>query len=184
MKKLDLFPDGKLEVTLQRLCHELLEHHTGFEDTVLLGMQPRGIFLGRRVKQILESLVPGIAIRYGELDVTFFRDDFRRGAPLEANQTQIDFLIEDQHVILVDDVLYTGRTTRAALDAMLAFGRPRTVELLSLVDRKHKRELPVKASYIGIEVDSIDTERVVVELAESGGEDKVWLIDKSQDSSQ
>ncbi|MEL6588495.1 MAG: bifunctional pyr operon transcriptional regulator/uracil phosphoribosyltransferase PyrR [Bacteroidota bacterium] len=178
--KLDLFPAGKLAVTLQRLCHQLLESYDDFQDTVILGAQPRGIYLSRRIRQLLKELLPDLDIPYGELDTTFFRDDFRkRGKPLEPNKTSIDFLIEDKRVILIDDVLYTGRTIRAALDAMLAYGRPRTVELLVLVDRKHKRELPVEASYVGIEVDTIETQRVVVELAESGGKDTVVLV--SQD---
>jgi pyrimidine operon attenuation protein/uracil phosphoribosyltransferase len=179
MEKLDLFPSGKLQVTLERLCHELLEDYGDFGDTVLLAMQPRGIFLGRRIHHIMTQLLPGQSIPYGELDVTFFRDDFRRrDNVLEPNKTQVDFLVEDKNVILIDDVLYTGRTTRAAMDAMLAFGRPRQVELLVLVDRRHQRELPIEASYIGITVDTIDSEHVKVELKEAGGEDKVVLVEK------
>ena len=144
---------------------------------MMLGLQPRGIFVGRRIKEVLQQLKPGLDIPYGELDVTFFRDDFRkRDTPLAANQTKVDFLIEDRRVILVDDVLYTGRTIRAAMDAMLAYGRPRSVELLALVDRQHERELPIEPSYVGISVDTIETQRVKVELKESGGGDQVWLV--------
>ncbi len=175
--RLDLFPAGKLRVTLLRLCHQLMEHYGEFDDTVMLGLQPRGIFVGRRIKEVLQQLKPGLDIPYGELDVTFFRDDFRkRDTPLAANQTKVDFLIEDRRVILVDDVLYTGRTIRAAMDAMLAYGRPRSVELLALVDRQHERELPIEPSYVGISVDTIETQRVKVELKESGGGDQVWLV--------
>lgn len=180
--KLDLFPEGKLDVTLQRLCHQLIEHYGGFEQTVILGAQPRGVYLSRRIQQLLTSLLPAVNIPYGELDATFFRDDFRhRPQPLAPNQTRIDFLIEGKRVILIDDVLYTGRTVRAALDAMLAYGRPQSVALLVLVDRKHKRELPVEASYVGIEVDTIETQKVLVELKESGGDDQVVLISRDDE---
>ncbi|GAB4418548.1 MAG: bifunctional pyr operon transcriptional regulator/uracil phosphoribosyltransferase PyrR [Bacteroidia bacterium] len=176
---MNLFPEGKLRITLLRLCHELIENYGDFADTVLLGAQPRGIYLSRRIYQMLHELLPGTRLLHGELDTTFFRDDFRKhDKPLQPNQTRIEFLIEDQRVILIDDVLYTGRTVRAALDAMLAYGRPRSVELLVLVDRKHERELPVEASYIGISVDTIETQRVRVELAEGGGNDEVFLVEK------
>lgn len=179
MKKLDLFPDGKLEVTLLRLCHQLLEDFGDFGDTVLLALQPRGVYLGRRINQLLSEILPDSTIHYGELDVTFFRDDFRRrDHVLEPNKTHVDFLIENKNVILIDDVLYTGRTTRAAMDAMLAFGRPTSVSLLALVDRRHQRELPIEGSYIGITVDTLDTDHVTVELREAGGSDKVFLTEK------
>jgi len=177
IEKLDLFPQGKLQVTLLRLAHQLLEHYHDFSDTVIIGLQPRGIYFSRRMKKVLAELLPESNILYGELDVTFFRDDFRRrGAPLQANQTKIDFLIEGKKVILIDDVLYSGRTIRAGLDAMLAYGRPASVNLLVLVDRKRKRELPVEAAFVGISVETIESERVSVELEESGGNDKVFLV--------
>lgn len=171
-----LFLPGQLDVTLKRICHELLENHKDFTETAIIAVQPRGVFLGRRIHALLKEIVPGMDMPYGELDVTFFRDDFRRGdSPLRANATHIDFGIEQKRIILVDDVLYTGRTIRAALDAMLAFGRPSGVELLVLVDRKRKRELPIEAVYRGIEVDSLDNEKVIVRLREAGGEDSVRI---------
>lgn len=179
-EQLDLFPEGKLRITLLRLCHQLIENYGDFSHTVILGTQPRGIFLARRIVDILRDLLHGTEVPYGELDVTFFRDDFRqRIQPLRPNQTRIDFLIEGKRVILIDDVLYTGRTVRAAIDAMLAYGRPTSVELLVLVDRKRKRHLPIEPGYVGIEVDTIETQRVSVQLKESGGEDKVYLISQS-----
>ena len=178
--KLELFPKGKLEVTLMRLCHEIIERHKHLDGLALLGIQPRGVYLSRRIHNLLNSLVPNHRISYGELDVTFFRDDFRRrDSPLEPNKTHIDFLIESKEIILVDDVLYTGRTVRAAMDAMLAYGRPKSVELLVLVDRKRTRHLPVEANYVGIEVDTITSERVIVQLQEAGEEeDSVYIFDQ------
>lgn len=178
VSRLDLFPEGKLPVTLARMCHELIEHYAPFEDTVIIGIQQRGVFLARRIQSLIATET-GIEVPLGELDVTFFRDDIRlQSAPLSPNRTHVPFLIERKRVILVDDVLYTGRTVRSALDAMLAFGRPASVSLLSLVRRKRAQELPVRASFVGIEVDTLQSERVAVELAESGGNDKVYLIEK------
>jgi pyrimidine operon attenuation protein / uracil phosphoribosyltransferase len=175
-QRLDLFLPGQLDVTLLRLCHQLIEHHVDFKDAVMMAIQPRGVYLGRRMHALMQGLLPDLRMPYGELDVTFFRDDVRRhGSPLIANATKIDFLVEGKRVILIDDVLYTGRTIRAALDAMLAFGRPDSVELLVLVDRKRQRELPVEAMYIGISVDALPDEKVIVRLKEGGGEDSVRI---------
>lgn len=178
-EQLDLFPEGKLDITLKRLAHQLMEKYGSFEDVVFLGIQTKGVFVARRLSRLLAAILEITEIPLGELDTTFFRDDFRkRSAPLQPNKTKIDFVIEEKKVILVDDVLYTGRTVRAALDAMLAYGRPHSVELLVLVDRQHQRELPIEPSYVGIDVDTIETQRVIVDLIEEEGveEDKVYLI--------
>lgn len=170
-----------LDVMLSRLCHQLIEIHDRFEHTVLLGLQPRGIFLANRIQQKLESIL-NKKIKLGYLDTTFHRDDFRRrSTPLKASSTHVPFLIEDQKVILIDDVLYTGRTIRAAMDAMITFGRPRTVELLVLINRKYTRHLPIEPDYAGQAVNTIDTQRVLVEWQEQGLQDSVWLTTK-QDS--
>lgn len=175
-QRLDLFLPGQLDVTLLRICHQVIEHHIDFRNSVMLAIQPRGVYLGRRMHALLQDLVPSLQLPYGELDVTFFRDDVgRHASPLLPNATKVDFLVEGKKVILVDDVLYTGRTIRAALDAMLAFGRPATVELLVLVDRNRQRELPVEALYTGIRVDALPSEKVIVRLKESGGEDSVRI---------
>jgi len=175
--KLELFPAGKLNITLLRLCHQLIERYETFENTAIIGIQPRGVFVSRRINALLQNLVPEANIPYGELDVTFFRDDFRKKvAPLQPNRTQIDFLTEGKRIILIDDVLYTGRTVRAALDAMLAFGRPISVELMVLVDRMREREVPIEAAYVGIQVDAIKTERVYVRLSKDGKQrDSVYI---------
>jgi len=166
----------RLPLTLQRMAHQLLERHPGLEQVALVGIQPRGVFLGRRMVDVLKRLLPEDSIQYGELDVTFHRDDFRRGhAPLVPNRTSIDFVVEGLTVVLIDDVLYTGRTVRAALDALLAFGRPRSTELMTLIDRKRFRHLPIEADYVGRAIDTLANERVVVKFAEDDGEDVVRI---------
>lgn len=164
-----------LKVIISRLCQQLIEHHRSFEDTLLIGLQPRGIYLADRIQAELEQIL-GTTIRLGRLDTTFHRDDFRRrDSPLTASKTEIPFELEDKNVVLIDDVLYTGRTVRAALDAMTTFGRPRRVELLVLIDRKYTRHIPVEADYVGRAVDTLDSQRVVVEWREKEQEDGIWL---------
>lgn len=167
-----------LEVVISRLCQELIERHQDFADSVLLGLQPRGIHFAERVARELSGLL-GRPVPVGRLDATFYRDDFRRrDQPLKPNATHVPFLIEGKRVILADDVLATGRMVRAALDAMTAFGRPRQVELLVLVDRRYNRELPIKADYVGKRVNTLDSQRVLVEWTEQGAEaDRIWLME-------
>lgn len=169
-----------MQITLQRLCRQLIENHGDFSRSVIIGLQPRGIFLARRLKELLVNA--GISqCKYGSLDITFFRDDFRlHKKPLKANQTNINFLIEDQRVIFIDDVLYTGRSVRAALDAIQSFGRPSEIELLVLIDRRFSRQLPIQADYVGRSVDAIASERVTVEWKEDTGRDQVVIIRHSQ----
>jgi len=171
-----LLENKQLEVTLTRLCYQLIEVHNDFSNSVIIGLQPRGIFLAHRLQVLLEKILK-TKINCGDLDITFYRDDFRK-KELKPNKTNIDFIIEDKNVILVDDVLFTGRTIRAGLDAMLAFGRPNDVELLVLVDRRFSRHVPIQAKYTGLIIDSIQTQNVKVEWKESDGKDCVTLIDK------
>jgi pyrimidine operon attenuation protein / uracil phosphoribosyltransferase len=177
-----LLLDSKvLEVTLSRLCMQLLENHGDFSNSVIIGLQPRGAKLAERIASRLSALL-GYRVNMGLLDATFFRDDFRRRElPLQPNITKIPFLVEDKKVILVDDVLYTGRSVRAALDALQAYGRPAKVELLALVERKYTRELPVEGQYIGLTVNSIRSERVFVKWADENGQnqDEIWLLGES-----
>ena len=180
MQKRLLFDSELLQVTISRLCQELIEKHGNFSNSVILGLQPRGTLLAQRLGIRLQETV-GSAVPLGFLDTTFYRDDFRRrDEPLQANKTDIPFLIEDQRVILVDDVLFTGRSVRAAMDALNAFGRPAKVELLILVDRLYSRHVPVEATYVGRQVNTIDTQKVLVEWNETDKKDNVWLINRDE----
>jgi pyrimidine operon attenuation protein/uracil phosphoribosyltransferase len=150
---------------------------------VLIGVQPRGIYVSNRINERLKALKPNIAFDYGKLDITFYRDDFRRREkPLQASETELNFSIEGKKVVLVDDVLYTGRTIRAAMDALLDFGRPQQVELLVLIDRRYTRHLPIEANYVGKKIDSIASEVVRVEWHDQDGADKVWILTTNKDN--
>lgn len=178
MKKSDriLLDSQQFDLSIKRLAHQLIENHNDFSNTIILGLQPRGIFLAQRLEQELKSIDEKFDIQTGVLDVTFYRDDYRRqDSPLVPSKTEMTFDIEDKDVILVDDVLFTGRTIRSGLDAMLAFGRPKSVELLVLINRRYERHLPIEAKYIGKNVHSIVSERVKVSWKETDGEDKVIL---------
>jgi pyrimidine operon attenuation protein / uracil phosphoribosyltransferase len=165
----------QFEITLLRLCHQLIEVHNDFSQSVIIGLQPRGVFLAHRIQKELQKILKLKKINCGDLDITFFRDDFRK-KELIPNRTSIDFIIEEKNVILVDDVLFTGRTIRAGLDAMQAFGRPKDVELLVLVDRRFSRHVPIQAKYSGITIDSIESQNVRVEWKETEGKDKITLL--------
>lgn len=183
MKPVQLLDSAQLSIIITRLCHELIENHGNFEKTAIVGLQPRGVFLADRVIEKLKELTGLENIRSGALDITFYRDDFRRKAePAAASETHIDFQMEDLNIILIDDVLFTGRTIRAGLDAMLAFGRPKKVELLVLIDRRFSRHLPVQPDYTGRMIDSIASERVSVEWKETDGTDCVTLFSTESES--
>jgi pyrimidine operon attenuation protein/uracil phosphoribosyltransferase len=176
MEKQIILNKRHIELTLKRLCYQLIESHNDFSNGIIIGLQPRGIHVVTRLKKELESIL-NKEIVCGNLDITFYRDDFRRRErPLIPSVTNIDFDIEGKNIILVDDVLYTGRTIRAGLDALLAFGRPSKVELLAFIDRRFNRDLPIQADYIGVNVDTLSQERVSVEWNEIEGEDKVILF--------
>jgi len=159
------------------LCHELIENHGDFTKTAIIGLQPRGIYLANRIVKRLAELTEVVDIKHGDLDITFHRDDFRRKSePPTPSDTRMDFTIEDANVVLIDDVLYTGRTIRAGLDALLAFGRPKSVELMVLIDRRFSRHLPIQPNYVGQSVDSIASERVEVSWADTDAIDQVTLL--------
>ena len=179
MKEKQIIGSKELNVILNRLCCQLIENHTDFENTVLIGIQPRGIALTKRLVELLKTAYNINDVQVGYLDITFFRDDFRRrDEPIQANQTQIDFLIEGKKVVFIDDVLYTGRSIRAALDAVQSFGRPERIELLCLIDRRFSRDLPIQPDYSGKRVDAIASQRVKVYWQEEHKKDKVTMLTK------
>lgn len=172
-----LLTSKEVNIILHRLACQLIEKHHDFSETILVGIQPRGTFLAERLKKLLEEEYNIKQIALGYLDITFFRDDFRRTEkPLEANKTKINFLVENKKVIFIDDVLYTGRSIRSALTAIQSFGRPSEIELLVLIDRRFSRHLPIQPDYRGRQVDAINNEKVKVNWIEQDGEDVVYLV--------
>jgi pyrimidine operon attenuation protein/uracil phosphoribosyltransferase len=167
----------EVNIILHRLACQLIENHNDFTNTVLIGIQPRGKYLANRLAYMLKTDYNIKDVKLGHLDITFFRDDFRRGEkPLEANTTEINFLVENKKIVFIDDVLYTGRSIRAALTAIQSFGRPNEIELLTLIDRRFSRHLPIQPNYKGRQVDAINEEKVIVHWQEEQGEDAVYLI--------
>ena len=167
----------EVNIALHRLACQLIENHDAFSDTVLIGIQPRGIYLAERIKTLLETDYKVKNIELGYLDITFYRDDFRRNdKPIEANKTKINFIVEGKKVVFIDDVLYTGRSIRSALTAIQTFGRPLEIELLSFIDRRFSRHLPIQPDYRGRQVDAINNEKVKVCWEENDGLDAVYLI--------
>ncbi|MET0300198.1 MAG: bifunctional pyr operon transcriptional regulator/uracil phosphoribosyltransferase PyrR [Flavitalea sp.] len=168
--------EQQLEITIKRLAHQVLENHVDLKDTVLIGIQPRGIFVSDQLVNELAALLPGQKISYGKLDITFYRDDNAKGIHI-PNHTDIPFSIENKNVVLIDDVLYTGRTIRAAMDALMTLGRPAKVELCVLVDRRFSRELPIQPDYVGRAIDSIITQKVKVFWKDRDNRQEVVLLE-------
>ena len=178
MDKRTILNSKHVEITLKRLASQLKENHQDFSNTVLIGLQPKGIYVLERLKEILEEDL-GQSLTCGQLDITFYRDDFRRREqPLIPSVTNIDFIIEDKKVVLIDDVLYTGRSIRSGLEALLAFGRPKQVELMILIDRQFERHLPIQADYIGKTVNTLTSQVVLVEWEQNEGKDQVYLVNQ------
>jgi pyrimidine operon attenuation protein / uracil phosphoribosyltransferase len=172
-----LLDHNQLNITLQRLAHQLVENHTDLNNTVIIGIQPRGIWLSNRIAAIVKDISGNANVDYGKLDITFYRDDVHQNSLQVPSQTDISFSIEGRNVLLVDDVLHTGRTIRSAMDALLDFGRPAEVELMVLIDRRFSRELPIQPDYVGQMVDTIITQKVKVYWQEKDQKDEVVLID-------
>jgi pyrimidine operon attenuation protein/uracil phosphoribosyltransferase len=152
----------QLQLTILRLAHQVMENHLNLNDVVFIGLQPRGVYVSDRIVENIKKMYPNEKVNYGVLDITFYRDDVRNEIRM-ANKTTIDFSIEGKEVILIDDVLYTGRTIRAALDALIDFGRPKKVELCVLVDRRFNRELPIQPDYSGKSIDAIISQMVKIQ---------------------
>ena len=179
MSKKTLLNSKDIEIILHRLACQLIENHNDFSNTVLIGLQPRGSFLANRLADLLKNEYNVKDLNLGLLDITFYRDDFRRrDEPIIAASTKIDFLIEDKKVVIIDDVLYSGRSVRAALTALQSYGRPKNIELLVLIDRRFSRHLPIQPNYRGRQVDAINEEKVLVSWIENNKQDAVYIEQK------
>ena len=168
MGKHILFNNSRVNICLERLAYQLLENHNDFSETVLIGLQPRGKFLSQNIVNVLKNKYSLQKLDYGYLDITFFRDDFRTKTDvLIPNETNFKLNVNNKKVVFMDDVLYTGRTIRAALTAIESFGRPKSIELLILVNRRYCRELPIQADYKGFNVDVYEDQKVCVNWSEN-----------------
>ena len=177
MAKKTLLNEKEIHIILHRLACQLIENHHDFKNTILIGIQPRGVFLANRLVKVLEDHYQVKDIKLGKLDITFFRDDFRRREdPIAASTTDINFIVDNKNVVFIDDVLYSGRSVRAALTAIQAFGRPKNIELLVLIDRRFSRHLPIQPDYKGRQVDVIRDEQVRVEWSDMHKADKVCIV--------
>ncbi|MCY4562537.1 MAG: bifunctional pyr operon transcriptional regulator/uracil phosphoribosyltransferase PyrR [Flavobacteriaceae bacterium] len=171
-----LLDHQKIEIILHRLCCELIEKYTDLNNTVLIGLQPRGTYFLDRLIKLLKNQYHIKDVQFGKLDLTFFRDDFRRTSkPIQANQNLMNVVIENRQVVLIDDVLFTGRSVRAALTAIENYGRPSTIELMVLINRRFSRHLPIKPDYIGAQMDALIGDKVKVSWIENDGKDVVYL---------
>jgi len=171
-----ILTEQQMSLTVKRLAQQVLENHPGLDNTVLIGLQPRGVQLSNRMVQLLQEQLSPEQVTYGKLDITFYRDDIRKELHI-ANKTEIPFSIENKNVVLIDDVLFTGRTIRSALDALLDFGRPAKVELCVLIDRRFSRELPIQPDYVGRTIDTFVSQKVKVYWQEKDERDAVELLD-------
>ena len=171
-----LLSKSDIAVTIARLCQQLIENHDDFDNTIIVGVQPRGSLLSKRIIDTLQSQLKDINIQSGNIDISFYRDDLRRREqPIVPEVMDMNLTIESKKVVLIDDVLYTGRSIRAALDALMTFGRPKSVELLTLINRRFSRHLPIQPNYVGRTIDVLDTEKVIVEWKEINGNDRVLM---------
>ena len=177
MKKRIILEANQTHIILQRIALQISENHGVLDNCAIIGMQPRGVKLAKKLYDILSNITKNKKIEYGELDSTFYRDDFRTGDKfLIPNSLKIDFLIENKTIILIDDVLYTGRSVRSALNSLGDFGRPLKIELVTLIDRKFNRELPIQPDYVGEEVDTRTNDIVEVKWSEKKIAPEVWII--------
>ena len=176
MPKKILLDSKKIDLILNRLVCQLIENHKDFKNTVLIGLQPRGTYLIEKILKIFKKKYPSIDIKSGILDFTFFRDDFRRSdKTLKANSTQINFSIENKNVVLIDDVLFTGRSIKAAMSSIDSYGRPNSIELLVLIDRRYRREIPIQANYCGAKIDTFKGDKVNVVWNENSKKDVIYI---------
>ncbi|HED24731.1 MAG TPA: bifunctional pyr operon transcriptional regulator/uracil phosphoribosyltransferase PyrR [Firmicutes bacterium] len=173
--KATVMDEKAIRQALRRIAHEIIEHNKGIENVVLVGVRKRGVPLAERLQVLLKE-IENINIPIGILDITLYRDDLsqRQDQPM-VHTTDVPFDINSRHVVMVDDVLYTGRTTRAAMDALIDLGRPASIQLAVLIDRGH-RELPIRADYVGKNVPTSRSEQVEVKVKEIDGQDQVDIL--------
>ncbi len=171
-----ILTEQQLSITIKRLAHQILENHIDLDNTVLIGIQPRGVYLSDQVVEEIKKKVPENKLLYGKLDITFYRDDIRKELHVPS-QTNIVFSIEGKNVVLIDDVLYTGRTIRAALDALMDLGRPEKVELCVLIDRRFSRQFPIQPDYVGKSIDSIISQKVKVYWKKKDNKEEVVIFE-------
>lgn len=178
-----ILKDEKFKLCLERLAEQLIETYNDFENVCLIGIQEKGVVLSKRLLEIINKKKKRNKLVSGALDITFYRDDFRtRSTPLKANETDISFMLDGKKVILVDDVLYSGRTIQSALSALQDFGRAESVQLLVMVDRRFNRHVPIQADYIGTTVDALDEAYVKVEHESIDGQDQILLFSLKKQS--
>tara|TARA_B100000809_G_scaffold68210_1_gene65373 strand:+ start:251 stop:796 length:546 start_codon:yes stop_codon:yes gene_type:complete len=176
IKERQILNQQDIKITIERLCQQLIEHHNDFNNTVIVGVQPRGTLLSNRIITQLKQLLKTTNIESGNLDISFYRDDLRRREePIVPQVMDMNLSLEGKNVVLIDDVLFTGRSIRSALDALMAFGRPKSVELLALINRRFSRHLPIQPNYVGRTIDALETEKVIVEWKEINGKDRVLM---------
>ena len=172
-----LLSQDDIAITIERLCQQLIESHDNFDNTIIVGVQPRGSLLSNRIIDKLQPQLKDAKIESGNIDISFYRDDLRRREqPIVPEVMDMNVTVEGKDVVLIDDVLYTGRSIRSALDALMTFGRPKSVELLTLINRRFSRHLPIQPNYVGRTIDILDTEKVIVEWKEINGNDRVLMV--------
>ena len=176
MRKKVLLNSNQIDIIINRLVCQLIENHTDFNDTVLIGLQPRGIYLLDKIIDVFSKKYTNKKIIHRNLDYTFFRDDFRRGdKTINPKSSNIDISIENKKIVLIDDVLFTGRSIRAAMSSIDSYGRPKSIELMVLIDRRFKRELPIEANYFGAKIDTIKGDKVSVIWGKEKDNDVVYI---------
>ncbi len=166
----------RFDLIIQKLAFQVLENHEAIEKLCIIGIQERGVLMADRLVKVLRSSLESQSFQYGKLDIAFYRDDYRiRSTPIKASKTNIDFGIDKMKILLVDDVLYTGRTVHAAITALQDLGRPASIELLCMVDRRFNRHFPIQANYVGMAVDALENAYVEVQWKEKDGQDQIIL---------
>ncbi|MFU8811839.1 MAG: bifunctional pyr operon transcriptional regulator/uracil phosphoribosyltransferase PyrR [Balneolaceae bacterium] len=180
MKQSKIMTEEDVKRTYRRFAHQFLEPYNDPSIPAVIGMQTRGVHIAKRVLSLMEEM-QGVRLDFGVLDVTFYRDDYRSKLKMpEVKITEIPFDLYNRDVILVDDVLYTGRTVRSAMEALMAYGRPQSIRFCCMIDRGH-RELPVAADYVGMTVPTHEREEVRVKVKELDGEDAVYVVDAGEE---